>query len=407
MIRQYEEEGGIANPLPVQAVTIRRNRPVRLLYTIIGLILFYLLIAYEPVPLPILAHSPKKIQYDLHPTYEYFSLYRQKADIAFEAALDEKLRALEQEIIKALPTDHHALTTNLTIWQITTQEAADALPLWTDQWRDNNQEWFYNLYTSPPAEQYSHFKDIPEIAGMNSTSTTVQNDLLRYLLLWFHGGFSADVDTWDRVALRDCLPIAAVLANEKEVSLMVGVDLDEPFLSDATMREWKWPRAVGFGQAAIWAPMRFDPILRKAIVRTVSHAMIYNTFAEETWREKITARTDYTGEISGNGMLTDVVLEVLSATLKEGHKMRDREAGLERRVSWKKFRGLKEFLWIGREQVKEGSEHDMRGLAVLPINVWGSGKSHSKSGTFDHPDACINHMPGFRPKESLKQKVFG
>ncbi|KAH9215129.1 hypothetical protein DL95DRAFT_388846 [Leptodontidium sp. 2 PMI_412] len=407
MIRQHEEDGRNAIPLPVQAIAIRRKRPRRILYTIIGLILLYLLVAYEPVPLPILVHSPKKIQYDLYPTYEYLSLYRQKADLAFEAALDEKLRALELEVIKTLPTDHHELATNLTIWQITTQEAADALPLWTSQWRDNNKDWVYNLFTSPPVELYSHFKGIPEIAGMNSTSTTVQNDLMRYLLLWFHGGFYTDVDTWDRVALRDCPPIAAVLANQKEVSLMVGVDLDEPFLGDVTMREWKWARAVGFGQAVMWAPMRFDPILRMAIVRTVSHARIHDAFAEETWREKITARTDYTGEISGNGMFTDVVLEVLSATLKEGHDMRDREAGLERRVTWKKFRGLKEILWMDGEQVKEGSEDDMRGLAVLPINVWGNGKSHSKSGTFEHPEACINHLPGFRPKEGWKQKVLG
>ena len=106
-------------------------------------------------------------------------------------------------------------------------------------------------------------------------------------------------------------------------------------------------------------------------------------------------------------VFTDVVLETLSAALAEEHEMRDRDAGLERRVTWKKFRGLKEVLWMEGEQIKEGSEDDLRGLSVLPINVWGNGKSHSKSGTSEHPMACVNHMPGFRPKQDLKRKVFG
>ncbi|PVH87067.1 glycosyltransferase family 32 protein [Cadophora sp. DSE1049] len=404
MIRQHED-GGPAPPHP--APPIRRRRSRRLLYTIIALILLYLLISYEPIPLPILVRSPKKITYDTYPTYEYVSLYRQKADQAFEAAVDLKLRALERETIEKIPADRHGLATNLTIWQITTQEAADALPLWTVQWRDNNKDWFYNLFTSPPPDLYGHFEGIREITDMNATDTVVQNDLMRYLLLWFHGGFWTEVETWDRVALRDCPPIAAVLAGQKDVSLMLGIDADEPFLSDATLREWKWARGVGFGQAVMWAPMRFDPMLRKAIVRTISHARIHATFEEETWREKYTARVDYTGEISGNGMFTDVVLETLSATLKEGHEMRDRDAGLERRVTWKKFRGLKEVLWLEGEQIKDSSEDEMRGLSVLPINVWGNGKSHSKAGTFEHPMACVNHMPGFRPKQDLKKKVFG
>ncbi|KAG4412108.1 hypothetical protein IFR04_014757 [Cadophora malorum] len=406
MIRQHED-GRVALPQP--GPTIRRRRSRRLLYIIIALILLYLLISYEPIPLPILAHSPKKITFDTYPTYEYVSLYRQKADHAFEATLDAKLRALERKTIEKIPADKNGFATNLTIWQIATQEAADALPLWTAQWRDNNKDWFYNLFTSPPAELYGHFKGIGEIADMttNITDTVVQNDLMRYLLLWYHGGFWTEIETWDRVALRDCPPIAAVLANQKDVSLMLGIDADESFLSDATLKEWKWARGVGFGQAVMWAPMRFDPILRKAIVRTISHARIHAAFEQETWREKYTARVDYTGEISGNGMFTDVVLETLSAALAEEHEMRDRDAGLERRVTWKKFRGLKEVLWMEGEQIKEGSEDDLRGLSVLPINVWGNGKSHSKSGTSEHPMACVNHMPGFRPKQDLKRKVFG
>lgn len=400
MIR-YHEEGGDAVP------RMPRRRLLRLLgYFLIPLTLLYILVAYEPVPLPLL-HTSKKIQYDLHPTYEYVSLYRQKSDLAFEKALDEQLRSLERYTISQLPYEQQNLATNLTIWQITTPTMADALKVWTSQWKDNNQDWFYNLFTSPPADLYAHFEGIPEIGAMNETSQTVQDDLTRYLLLWYHGGFYTEIDTWDRVAMRDCGPVATVLANQQDISLMIGIETDEPYLSTEQLRKWQWARGFGFGQSSMWAAMRFDPMLRKAIVRTISHARTQKTLAKESWMEKYISRVDYSGEVSGKGMFTDVVLETLSKNLKDDHKMRDREAGLERRVTWKKFRALQEVLWMDVNQTREDSEDEIRGLAVLPINIWGSGQSHSKSASFEHPDACVNHVPGFRPRQSWKEKAFG
>ncbi len=400
MIR-YHEEGG--NTVP----RIPRRRLLRLIgYFIIPLSLVYILVAYEPVQLPLIRTS-KEILYNLHPTYEYVSLYRQKADHGFEKALDDQLRSLERNTISQLPYEQQNRATNLTIWQIASQTTADKLQGWTSQWKDNNQDWFYNLITSPPVDLYTHFESIPEITAMNETSQTVQDDLTRYLLLWYYGGFYTEIDTWDRVAMRDCGPIATVLANQQEISLMIGVETDEPYLSTEQLRIWQWARGFGFGQSSMWAAMRFDPILRKAIVRTISHARTQKTIAKDSWLEKYVSRVDYSGEISGKGMFTDVVLETLSKSLKEDHKMRDREAGLERRVTWKKFRMLKNVVWMDMEQVKEGSEVEMRGLAVLPINIWGSGQSHSKSGSSEHPDACVNHVPSYMPRQSWKEKAFG
>ncbi|CZT51966.1 uncharacterized protein RSE6_13193 [Rhynchosporium secalis] len=397
------------------------RRPRRVIYILVALLLLYLLIAYEPVPLPVLARAPKKVTYDARPTYEYLSLYRQKADLKFEAIVDEKLRSLEREIIKGLPNNQtrDTLVTNLTIWQLTNKKTAAELAAFADQWRDNNKDWIYQLFTGTPGGLYEHFESVPEIANVNFTSKTVQDDLTRYLLLWFHGGFYASVETWNRLALRDCSPIATVLQHHKNTGLMIGVDRDEPYLSDATLKDWQWARGVGFGQTAMWAAVRFDPIIRKAIVRTISHAWTHEDMEKGTWREKytakvegaimekLTARVDYSGEISGNGMLTDIILETLSATLKKDHKLKDPDAGLEKRVTWRKFWKLREVLWIDRDQLEEGSKDDIRGLTVLPINVWGSGKSHSRSGAFDSEEACINHSPNWRPPKDLKKKIFG
>jgi hypothetical protein len=109
-------------------------------------------------------------------------------------------------------------------------------------------------------------------------------------------------------------------------------------------------------------------------------------------------------EISGAGMFTDVVLELLSDGLKEDHELRDRDAGLERRVSWKKFKGLKSTAWLEPNQTKDGQ--DMRGIAILPINVWSNGQNHSGSGTFEADDACVNHIYGTRPKKELYERLF-
>ncbi|KAI9047588.1 hypothetical protein LZ554_008301 [Drepanopeziza brunnea f. sp. 'monogermtubi'] len=379
-----------------------RRRILRLLSVLlILLVLLYVLVAYEPVQLPLITHASKKIQYDTYPTYEYTSVYRQTADLAFENALDESLRGLERETLAQLPPEQQNLATNLTIWQVTTPEDAESLKEWTKQWKDNNQDWFHRLITSPLEELYSHFESIPEIAETNDVSQRVRDDLTRYLLLWWYGGLYTEVDTWDRMPLRDCPPVVNVLGGQQHVSLMLGVEKDEPYLSAEQLRNWHWTRGFGFGLQTVWAPMKFDPILRKAIVRTISHARTQNSRANEWWRGsvgKYMAKTDDSGEVSGKGMFTDLVLEVLSENLKEDHKMRDRDAGLERRVTWKKFRALKEPAWLDQGQLKEGKENDMRGLAVLPVHFWANGQSHSNSGGYDQVNACINWVPGYRPK---------
>ena len=122
-------------------------------------------------------------------------------------------------------------------------------------------------------------------------------------------------------------------------------------------------------------------------------------------------------EMSGTHMLTDIVLNVLTSTLPQDHELRDSKAGLERRVTWRGFTGLKgEGLWIhalerarsekgqGKKKKKKKKRGDgknrgeeMRGLLVLPINVWASGQNHSRAGNMDHPGACVNYAPGLRP----------
>ena len=45
--------------------------------------------------------------------------------------------------------------------------------------------------------------------------------------------------------MRGGAPIIEVVERGKSVSLMIGVDADEPYLSQITMREWGWTRSFG------------------------------------------------------------------------------------------------------------------------------------------------------------------
>jgi mannosyltransferase OCH1-like enzyme len=380
---------------------IRRGRYLRHLIYLLSLCsLFYIYLQYNT---QLLKPATPVAQYSSRPTYEYTSLYRTNSNSTFEDVLDVQLLLLEQSLRSSLPPHEQALIANRTIWQITTPKEAETGALWVSQWRDNNQEWFYHLYTSPPIELLQLLSTIPEIATAYQAFPAIREDLLKYILLWYYGGFYTEIDTWARQAMRDCQPIISVVEGQRNISLMVGVDIDEPYLSQNTIKQWGWARGFSFGQYVIWAPKRFDPILRKAIVRAISHGKTQKSLASRTWMNRYRSwrtqsRIEYMEELSGAGMFTDLVLDMLSQSLKDGHRLRDRDAGLERRVTWKKFRASKSIIWVETDEIREGSENKMRGLAVVPINVWGSGQTHSGSGTTEAEDACVNHVHGRRPR---------
>jgi alpha 1,6-mannosyltransferase len=336
------------------------------------------------------------------------SAYRREANHTFEAALDAQLQTLEKTIRSTLPAnEENHLLANLTIHQITTASVAAQMSAWVDQWRTNNPGWTYNLLTTHPTSLLSLFSSIPSIVSAYEAYPSLRHDLTRSLTLWYYGGFYTDVDTWERVSLRDCWPIVDVMQGGKGVSLMVGVERDEPFYSQLAIEERGWSRGFGFGLGTVWAPRRLDPILRKVVVRSISHAEVQRKLSDgRGWRGMFQADWEECerSEISGEGMFTDAVLEALSEGLKEDHELRDRDAGLEKRVSWKKFKGLQNTLWIEANEAKDGQ--DMQGIAVLPINVWSNGQNHSGSGSFEAEDACVNRVFGWKPKKEWYEKFF-
>ncbi|KAI9648196.1 hypothetical protein NHQ30_002828 [Ciborinia camelliae] len=355
------------------------------------------------------------------PIYEHISPYRQNANRTQEELLEKQLIRIEENIKSSIAEQGKDIRAGKIIWQLTSSAEAPIWKDWTQQWRITNPDWEVKQYTSSPGPDIlPYFQSVPSIAQTLSEYPELETDIFRWLLLWYHGGFFLEPDIWPRVAIQECFDLDSIqhpslsiprkfpnstnrYVEQRErsspISLVVGIDIDEPYMAPHIQESWSWTRSFSLGAYAMWAPGRFDPLLRKAIVRCVQHSSMGLFGAEVDPKES--------GEVCGGAMLTDIVLEMLSENLKDIHPVRDMDAGLERRVTWKKFRSLKHPYWFSSKDFKDGVDENLRGLGVLPINVWGSGQRHSGSMRFDHEDVCANHAYGKKPYVSFWQKVFG
>lgn len=237
----------------------------------------------------------------------------------------------------------------------------------------------------------------------------LQADLLRYLLLWFWGGFYADIDIYPKMPVTSCGPLVSLFTGvTPNVSLVVGVEVDEPYASASKRRAWKWSRTHGFIQYSIYAPRRFSPILRKVIVRGIAHSLQHQGNTATWYRRSGHFDDEAVLETTGPGMFTDAILDSLSDTLPPTHflKVRPQQASVcphdeessgsfsraRGIVSWFPFHKLRKSLWVAdTEPIGLAGYQRNGGILVLPINVWGNGQRHSGAGDFNNPDACLNH----------------
>lgn len=272
---------------------------------------------------------------------------------------------------------------------------------------------------------------VESLASIPSLVTVYKNyplpilraDLLRYLLLWYYGGFYADIDIHPVLPITSCTPMNP-LFNERQhkISLVVGIEIDEPYASPTMKKQWHWSRTYGFIQYSLYAPRRFSPFLRKAIVRVIAHSTRHNFASSGRFHGPRYSEEDIL-EVTGPGMFTDAVLDVLSESLPHNHELitksmkADENIGelgrfsRKERVTWVPFHHLKEPLWIDEHESESSGAQDgarnMGGLLVLPVNVWGNGQRHSGAEMFDSKAACLNHRFGRTWKKGWWEYLFG
>lgn len=222
-------------------------------------------------------------------------------------------------------------------------------------------------------------------------------DLLRYLILWYYGGYYADMDVFPVRPIKDCPALDRRRGRvDPKISLVLGIEVDEPYASSKLMHEWRWIRLYGFSQYNIYAPRRFSALLRRVIVRVLAQTKQHYHGSNHDFSLGKPDDEATILETTGPGVFTDAILDGLSETLPRSHPLvtmsveKDRESGelgSETRVTWAPFHRLVEPLFVDASEATS----DMDGLAVMPVTVWGNGQRHSRAGPSRSVDACVNH----------------
>ncbi|KAJ5970138.1 uncharacterized protein N7479_000056 [Penicillium vulpinum] len=400
-----------------------RNRlflgsPNRHKYVLVGAILT-LFILFKSLPPPVSRLDPRteKLYGESQPRYLHQSTFRTSPDYEYEVKLSNALRAIEIE--RQMRYDEDATDT---LWQImlpgVNHRSDDSI-----QFETKNSEWKYKLVQTDWADKFilETLQSIPEIARLYKSypHSVHRGDLLRYLILWYYGGYYADLDVYPARSIKHCPSLRDSVFKDNTVntniSLVVGIEIDEPFASPQKMRDWHWARRYGFIQYTMYAPRRFSPLLREIIVRVLAHTK-RRVYESHFWSGGYSEMD--TLEITGPGVFTDAILDVLSDTLPPTHRLvqqsADADAGFSpsgssvQRVTWAPFHGIQEPLCVEGPEAK--SDKLLGGLCVLPVNAWGNGQRHSGSENFNSQQACINHRFGgtWKPwKQSWQKYLFG
>ncbi|KAJ5725059.1 uncharacterized protein N7483_006416 [Penicillium malachiteum] len=318
---------------------------------------------------------------DEQPHYLHRSKFRTNPDMEYESHLSSAMRIIERKEQYIYGDDEASDI----LWQMLLEDklthenrGQDSLLM-----EERNAEWIYKVSMTSNAE--ANFGSLATL--YHSYPHFVQrSDLLRYLILWYFGGYYADMDVIPSRSIKDCPAIQeSTERNNSDISLILGIEIDEPFASSQEMKFWHWVRRYGFAQYTMYAARRFSPLLREVIVRVISHTNRHldesNIFLGPQYNEMTTL------ELTGPGVFTDAILDVLSDSLPDFHplvtKSINADIGIgdldspKQRVSWAPFHRLQQPFCVEGSETRSGK--DFGGLCILPVNVWANGQRHSNS----------------------------
>lgn len=216
--------------------------------------------------------------------------------------------------------------------------------------------------------------------------------------------------------IKSCASLKPLFGSSTKlnISLVLGIEIDEPYASPQLMHDWHWIRRYEFIQFTMYAPNRFSPILRRVIVRVLAHTKQHHQSHSLLHWGKDRYDEEMVLEVTGPGVFTDAVLDVLSETLPVTHGlvMKSAQAAVGignpswkrlTNLTWAPFYRLQTPMWIDASE----AVGDMGGLGVLPVSVWGNGQRHSGAEGFDSSHACVNHRFARTWKKGWWEYFFG
>jgi len=187
----------------------------------------------------------------------------------------------------------------------------------------------------------------------------IKADLLRYMVMYAQGGVYADIDV---EALRPVNRFIPERYDDKDIDMIVGVEIDQPEFSDHPILGKK---SKSFCQWTIISKPH-QPVMLKLIENIM--AWLKNV-AKEQKVPLGEVQLDFDQVISGTGpsAFTKALLEQMNQRRSGGPK-----------VTWDMFHNMDESKIVGR-------------VLVLDVEAFCAGQGHSDSGNHDSRGALVKH----------------
>ncbi|KAJ5855816.1 uncharacterized protein N7529_009760, partial [Penicillium soppii] len=315
------------------------------------------------------------------------------------------LKKIEQDVSSQ---NKGSRTSEDTIWQVQISQTAkkeDFRGTDTLELEHRNSESTDKLLNNKNAIEFvtNKLSAVPEIAETHESYplNILRADLLKYMLLWSHGGFNVDMDVFPARSIKTCRafqPFFTLLTKSLQHT-HPNESLVAPYASPQFMHSWPWTRSYGLIQFTMYAPIRFSPLLRETIVHVLAHTRRHNKSHGRLFRSWSYDEKTVLG-VTGADVFTDVILGILSSSLPWTHPLmpilvirspqslgRSKDGYLGLRFADFAILFVSRPRRLPREILWEGS-------ACCLLSVWTNGQRHSKASGFNDFDASANHRFG-------------
>ena len=232
-------------------------------------------------------------------------------------------------------------------------------------WTTKNSAYRYELLTDDNAMGYveQHFGpsgfNRPDIVHIyrSLNAKIIKSDLLRYLVMYVEGGVYADIDVEAVRSIKSFIPRRF---DEREVDMVIGIEVDEPIFNDHPILG---PKSQSFCQ---WTFM-CKPGL-PVMMRLIENILIWLSDLSQKQGKPISELfLDFNEVISGTGpsAFTKAMLAEMSKAAGEP-------------VTWGSFHDLTEAKLVG-------------GVLVHTVEAFAAGTGHSDSGNHGGKGVLVKH----------------
>ncbi|KAJ4289450.1 hypothetical protein N0V88_006930 [Collariella sp. IMI 366227] len=235
-------------------------------------------------------------------------------------------------------------------------------------WLSKNPDYRYEVLTDDNDMRYVewhfgvHGFNRPDIVNFyrDIKAAIVKADLLRYLVMYAEGGLYADIDV---EALRPLSKFIPDRYDEKDIDMVIGVEIDEP---DWANHPILGPKSRSFCQWTFMCKPQL-PVMMRLIEQIMSWL---NGVAKEQGVPLAKVELDFDQIISGTGpsAFTEAILKEMNLH-KEDPRLK---------IDWDLFHDLQESKVVSR-------------VLVLTVEAFAAGQGHSDSGNHEARAALVRH----------------